>query len=214
MSSGLGALIGALYPLCVVIIEMIVFKTKHSTLTFTGLIVGFAGISIVFYDNAFSNHDKGYAFGLLLSIIAMICWSIGTILVARNKININPYYGLGWQMFMASPVIFLLSVATGNHIPIQHIPLASWIGIAYLIGAGSMVAFVCFLFSMKHLPTAISSLYAYINPIVAMAVGSILLSEKLTFNILVGTVITLAGVYLVNYSMKKNINNEPVEHGS
>jgi len=212
--SGLGALIGALYPLCVVLIEMIFFKTKNTIFTFIGLLIGFAGISVVFYDNAFSNHEKGYAFGLVLGMVAMICWSIGTILVAKNKMQINSYYGLGWQMFMASPFIFLMSAATGNHIPLQDIPLTSWAAIFYLVLFGSIIAFICFLYSMKHLPTAISSLYAYINPIVAMLVGSVLLSEKLTFNILTGTIITLAGVYLVNYSMKEKISTEPVEHGT
>ena len=144
----------------------------------------------------------------------MIGWSIGTILVARHKTKMNPYYGLGWQMFMAAPFIFLLSVATGNHIALQDIPFESWAAIGYLIGAGSIFTFICFIYSTKHLPTAISSLYAYINPIVAMVVGSVLLSEKLTFNILIGAAITLAGIFLVNYSMKKNINTEPVEHGS
>lgn len=214
ISSGLGALIGALCPLSVVIIEMIVYKSKNSLLTFFGLLIGFAGIGIVFYSNAFSDHGKGYTIGLLLSIFAMIGWSIGTILVARHKTKMNPYYGLGWQMFMAAPFIFLLSVATGNHIALQDIPFESWAAIGYLIGAGSIFTFICFIYSTKHLPTAISSLYAYINPIVAMVVGSILLSEKLTFNILIGAAITLAGIFLVNYSMKKNINTEPVEHGS
>jgi len=214
VSSGLAALVGALYPLCVVIIEMIVFKTKQTALTFIGLLIGFAGISIVFYDNAISNHSAGYPFGLLLSTIAMICWSIGTILVSRNKIKMNPYYGLGWQMFMAAPFIFLLSLATGNHIPIQQVPIESWAAIAYLIISGSIIGFVCFLYSMKYLPTAISSLYAYFNPIVAMAFGSILLSEKLTFHILVGSLITLAGVYLVNYSMKKKATMEPLAQES
>ena len=65
---------------------------------------------------------------------------------------------------------------------------------------------------MRNLPAAIASLYAYINPIVAMIVGSILLSEKLTINILIGTAITIIGVYLVNHSLKEVPTTEPIEN--
>jgi drug/metabolite transporter (DMT)-like permease len=57
---------------------------------------------------------------------------------------------------------------------------------------------------MKKLPPAVSSLYAYINPLVAMLVAALVLKEKLTLNILWGSLVTLAGVFLVNYSIKKN----------
>ena len=69
---------------------------------------------------------------------------------------------------------------------------------------GSVLAFAAFIYSIKYLPTAIASLYAYINPIIAMIVGSILLDEPFTLNLLFGAVITLVGVYIVNYSVKKD----------
>lgn len=206
--SGLGALIGAMAPICVVLLEMIIYKSKNTLFTYVGLLVGFAGISMVFYENAFSHHDKGYIYGLLLGLVAMIAWSAGTVLVSRSKIKINLYYGLGWQMLMGAPFIYLLSIVTGNHVPIKTIPFASWAAIIYLIFIGSIIAFACFMYSNKNLPMSISSLYAYFNPIVAMIVGSILLKEKLTVNILTGSLITLVGVYLVNYSMKEKINKQ------
>ncbi len=211
ISSGLGALIGALYPLSVVIIEMVAFKTKNNALTFTGLILGFAGIGVVFYNSAFHHPANGYIFGVVLGLVATLAWSIGTILVSRNKININPYYGMGWQMLLSSPFIFILSRITGQHIPFADIPVQTWLSIAYLVSIGSCIAFVCFIYSMKHLPAAISSLYAYFNPIVAMLIGAVLLHEKLTVNILIGTVITIAGVFLVNHSMKERPTTEAIE---
>ncbi len=205
ISSGLAALLGALYPLFVVIIEMIFFKAKNSILTFVGLLIGLAGISVVFYNDAFHHHSDNYVLGIAFGLLATISWSIGTIMVARSKIDINPYYGMGWQMLISSPFIFIMSLATGNHIPLKDIPFATWSAMGYLVLAGSCIAFACFIYSMKHLPAAVSSLYAYINPIVAMVVGWVLLSEDLSFNILSGTIITLAGVYLVNFSMKEKI---------
>jgi drug/metabolite transporter (DMT)-like permease len=212
ISSGLGALIGALFPLFVVIIEMIFFKTKVKPLTFVGLILGIAGIAFVFYDSAFHHQEAGYIFGVVLGLIATLSWSIGTIMVARKKININPYYGMGWQMALSAPCIMVMALATGEYIPLSEIPAASWGGLAYLVAAGSCVAFVCFIYSMKHLPAAIASLYAYINPIVAMLIGSIVLSESLTFDLLIGTVITITGVYLVNHSLREKPTTVPVEN--
>lgn len=204
VSSGLAALISALYPLCVVIIEMVFFKkVKNSPLTFIGLLVGITGVAVVFYENAFHPQPEGYGMGVILGLVAMIGWSIGTIFVARNKYNMNPYYAVGWQMFIGSFMICLLAHLTGNNIPFHEIPAVTWGCIGYLISMGSIVAFVAFIYTIKYLPAAIASLYAYINPIVAMVTGSILLNEPLTLNLLAGALITLAGVYIVNYSIRR-----------
>jgi len=203
VSSGLAALISALYPLCVVIIEMIFFKRNNNTsLTFIGLFIGLAGVAIVFYEKAFHEQPEGYSYGVILGVIAMIGWSIGTIYIARNKYQMNPYYAIGWQMFFGSFLICLLALTTNNNIPFIEIPSQTWIVIAYLVSFGSVVAFVAFIYTVKYLSPAIASLYAYINPLVAMIVGSILLDEPLTFNLIIGALITLAGVYIVNYSIK------------
>ena len=115
----------------------------------------------------------------------------------------NPYYAVGWQMFIASFLIRMLALATGNNIPFDEIPLTTWAVIVYLICIGSIVAFVAFIYMVKYLSPAIASLYAYINPLVAMITGSILLKEPLTLNLVFGALITLAGVYIVNYSIRK-----------
>ena len=204
MSSGLASLIGALYPLCVAMIEMFILKSKHnSPLTFTGLVIGIGGVAIVFYENAFHTQPDGYSFGVMLGFIAMLSWSTGTILITRNKYKMNPYYAIGWQMFIGSFIIFLLAHATNNTIPLNEVPAKTWAVIAYLIIMGSIVAFAAFIYSIKYLPAAQASLYAYINPLVAMLTGALLLGEPLALNLITGAVITLAGVYLVNYSMKK-----------
>ncbi|MCW3087736.1 MAG: Drug/metabolite-transporting permease [Sediminibacterium sp.] len=204
VSSGLGALIAALYPLCVVLIEYVFYRNRNITLlTFTGIILGIAGIGVVFYDDAFHNRSEGYIWGVLYSLIAMITWSVATIFIARRKADINPYYATGWQMLTGSFILFLVVMITGDHIPVSAIPAQTWGALVYLVLAGSIFTFVAFIYSMKHLEPAIASLYAYVNPIVAILVGALVVNEKLTVNILIGSLITLAGVYLVNRSMKK-----------
>jgi drug/metabolite transporter (DMT)-like permease len=203
--TGFSALIGALYPLSVVLIERIFFKSKRITpITMVGLILGITGVGIVFYENAFSHSSSSYIIGLSLSLFAMLSWSWGTIFLARNKASINPYYGTGWQMLFGSVMLWIFASSTQQVIPIQKISFNTWMVIAYLIVFGSILAFAAFIYSMKKLPPAISSLYAYINPLVAMVGASIVLDEKLTINILWGAIVTLVGVYLVNYSIKRD----------
>ncbi len=91
---------------------------------------------------------------------------------------------------------------TNNEISFSDIPFQTWAAIAYLIGMGSVIAFIAFIYSIKYLPPAVASLFAYINPIVAMITGAILLDEPLTLSLILGAFITLIGVYLVNYSIK------------
>ena len=203
--TGLSALVGALYPLSVVIIEMVFFKSRNMTiLTFIGLLLGITGIGIVFYENAFQHHPDGFIFGVVLSVIAMLSWSVGTIIIARDKIKINPYYGTGWQMLISSFIIFIAAETTQPTIALQNISVTGWGVIAYLVVAGSLLAFIAFIYSMKKLPAAVSSLYAYLNPLVAMVTAAIVLHEKLTIYILWGAIVTLAGVFLVNYSIKRS----------
>ena len=202
--TGLSALIGALYPLSVVIIERIFFKSKSMTiLTFLGLFLGIAGVGIVFYENAFNSNSSSFVIGITLSLIAMLSWSFGTIFIARNKADINPYYGTGWQMLISSFMLFIVAETTQPTVPFQAISLKVWMVILYLVILGSIISFVAFIYSMKKLPAAIASLYAYINPLLAMVVAALVLDEKLTINILWGAIVTLIGVFLVNYSIKK-----------
>ena len=202
--SGMGALISALYPLFVVIIERLFFKnTRITALTFSGLLLGIGGIALVFYDNAFHNHSEGYTWGSILSLIAMLSWSIGTIVLSRTKLKINPYYATGWEMLISSFILLIMLAVSGNSIPLSQIPLQSWGAITYLVIASNLVTFAAFIYTMKHLEPAVASLYAYINPIVAILVGSLVVDEKITLKIIMGSVITLIGVYLVNQSLKK-----------
>ena len=203
--TGLSALIGALYPLSVVVIERVFFKSRNMTLlTFLGLFLGITGVGIVFYENAFNNFSASFIIGLSLSVIAMLSWSFGTVFIVRNRENVNPYYGTGWQMLISSFMLMIVAETTQPTVHVSQISIKVWMVILYLVVFGSILSFVAFIYSMKKLPPAISSLYAYINPLVAMVVAAIVLGEKLTINILWGAIVTLVGVYLVNYSIKKS----------
>ena len=211
ITSGLAALIAALYPLSVVLIERFYYKAiKITPQTLLGLFLGLLGIGFIFYKNSLQVHGGNYALGVGLSLFAMLTWSIGSIIISRTKIEINQYYSIGWQMFISAIAMGLFTYLSGNYIAITEIPAISWGVIIYMVIGGSIFAFVSFIYSMKNLHPAIASLYAYINPIVAIWVGSLLIKgEQITWNSILGTICTLTGVYLVNRSLKKQ--KDPVE---
>ncbi|HPA23692.1 MAG TPA: EamA family transporter [Ferruginibacter sp.] len=203
--AGMAALIGTLYPLSVVIIEALFYGKRNITpLTLTGLILGISGVALVFYENAFQTRGENYLFGILVSLLAMISWSLGTVFLIRNKRNINPYYGTGWQMFISSFFLYALAWFNQPLLPLSKISWHSYGLIFYLVLLGSILAFIAFIYTIRKLPAPIASLYAYINPLVAMVVGAILLSEKITVTIIWGAIVTLTGVFLVNYSVRRN----------
>lgn len=210
ITSGLAALIAALYPLSVVLIERFYYKAiRITTQTLLGLFLGLLGIGFIFYKDSLQVHGGHYALGVGLSMFAMLTWSVGSIIISRTKIDINPYYSIGWQMFISAITMGLFTYISGNYIPFTEIPSISWGVIVYMVIGGSVFAFISFIYSMKHLQASIASLYAYINPIVAIWVGSLLLKEEMSWNSIVGTICTLTGVYLVNNSLKKQ--KDPVE---
>ena len=211
ITSGLAALIAALYTLSVVLIERFYYKAiKITPQTLLGFFLGLLGIGFIFYKDSLQVHGGNYALGVGLSLFAMLTWSIGSIIISRTKIEINQYYSLGWQMVISAIAMGLFTYLSGNYIAITEIPAISWGVIIYMVIGGSIFAFVSFIYSMKNLHPAIASLYAYINPIVAIWVGSLLIKgEQITWNSILGTICTLTGVYLVNRSLKKQ--KDPVE---
>ena len=210
ITSGLAALIAALYPLSVVLIERFYYKAIRITpQTMLGLFLGLLGIGFIFYKDSLQVHGGDYALGVGLSMFAMLTWSVGSIIISRTKIDINPYYSIGWQMFISAMTMGTFTYFSGNYIPITAIPAISWGVIVYMVIGGSVFAFISFIYSMKHLQASIASLYAYINPIVAIWVGSLILKEEMSWNSIVGTICTLTGVYLVNNSLKKQ--KDPIE---
>lgn len=209
--TGLAALVGALYPLSVVVIETAFFKARNiNIVTIAGMLLGLTGVGIVFYDTIFTTLSMTSIIGLGLSVFAMLSWSFGTIFLSKNKIKINPYNATGWQMIISSIVLSILSYSTHQFKPFNEFGWKVWVEIFYLVSVGSVLCFIAFIYSIKVLPPGIASLYAYINPLVAILVASILLNELLTINILLGAMVTVTGVFLVNLNHSKSkVISEP-----
>jgi drug/metabolite transporter (DMT)-like permease len=203
--SGLGAVIGAIAPIWIAIFSLALFKdTKLNSTTAMGLLLGFGGIVIIFYDYLDALFNSNFSLGIILGIIATMTWALGTLLTVKHAKDLNPYYSIGWQMFLSGVILTAVSYITGQHLPITEIPAPAWYSIAYLVIIGSIITFAAFIYALKRLPAAQASVYAYINPIVAVIIGALLNHEKLNLLIAGGTLVTLIGVYLVNTGFKKS----------
>jgi len=203
ISSGLGAIIGAIVPLWIVIISF--FRGERlSRLTVLGLIVSFCGICVIFYDHLKDFLKPDFRFGIFLSITATITWAFGTLYTKKKAASFNPYFSLGLQMFISSIFVFAITGATGTSISLNAIPAASWWSIGYLVVFGAVLTFIAFIYALQHLPAEVSSIYAYINPIVAVILGAFIFGESLSLAIAIGGTVTLSGLYIVNYALRKS----------
>ena len=98
-----------------------------------------------------------------------------------------------------------VAMGTRNFIPLAQIPAASWIAISYLAIFGSVFAFMAYLYALQNLPTEQASIYSYINPVIAVLLGSWLYNEPLNTYIISGVFVAIVGVYLVNRSFRTRV---------
>lgn len=202
ISSGLGAIIGAIVPLWIVIITF--FRGERlSRISVVGLIVSFSGVCVIFYDHLRDFLIPNFRFGILISIISTLTWAFGTLYTKKKAATFNPYFSLGIQMFLSSILLFAYTGATGTSVNLSAIPALSWWSIGYLVIFGSILTFIAFIYALQNLPAEINSVYSYINPIVAVLLGAVIFGEVLNAAIAIGGAVTLFGLYMVNYSLRK-----------
>ena len=203
ISAGLASIIGATYPLWVVVIAIFGSKTKLPLKSIVGFLLGFTGICIIFYEHLEDFLNKDFVFGIAISFIATWSWAYGTLYTKEQAKTFNPYFSLGLQMIIAGSVLLVVTKSTNMWIPIATIPWQSWASIGFLLVFSSIISFLAFLYALQHLSAQQTAIYAYINPLVAILFGWLLLQEKMNVHMIFGTLITLAGVYLVKREFKK-----------
>jgi drug/metabolite transporter (DMT)-like permease len=201
--AGLAAIIGAIFPLWLVVIGFVVDKARPTKKALLGLGIGFAGICVIFYEHLAELFNPDFLFGILISIFATWTWAMGTLYTKKHAASFNPYFSLGLQMTISGAVLYGAVEVSGTAVALSAIPWQSWTAIGYLTVFSSVLSFVAFLYALQKLPTAQVSLYAYINPIVAIVFSALFFGEPFTPFIIVGTLITLYGVWLVNRSVSK-----------
>lgn len=202
--SGLGAVIGAIAPVWVVIFSFFIFKHIHyKWQTLVGVLLGFLGVVLAFFDYAEQILNTRFSWGIIAGLVGSMTWALGTLLTVKQAKDMDPYFAVGWQMFFSGIMLSTYSHLSGNYVAWDAIPFPAWSAILYLVIIGSVVAFAAYIYALKRLPTTLVSIHAYINPIIAILLGDLLMNEHLTWFVTAGTLVTLLGVYLVNRSFAK-----------
>lgn len=202
ISAGLGSIMGAIFPLWLVVIGLFVSKNKLPRNALIGLLLGFGGVCVIFYEHLQDFFIPDFRFGIVLSLIATWTWAFASLYTKQQATKFNPYFGLGLQMVIAGFSLITITGVTGQSISITAIPWQAWSAIAYLILFGSIFAFIAYLYALQNLPTEQASVYAYINPIVAVVCGWLIFNEVVTPFIIIGGLVALLGVFMVNRAFK------------
>lgn len=195
VDSGLAALLIACVPLWIVVLRT-VLGDRPGLATASGVLLGLAGVALIFVPGGGSGSDLGYA---ALCVVAALSWAAGSLLVTRRPVPADPLVLTAVQMLAGGLVLLVLAPATGelSGFAAGAVSTASWVGVAYLVVFGSLVAFTAYVWLLGHAPVSVVSTYAYVNPAVAVLLGALIADERLTGAALAGGVVVLAAVAVV-----------------
>lgn len=214
VSSGLAALIVAIVPIWVVVLETSVFRVgKMPPRGLLGLALGIAGMLILLWPKIASGTHLGrlQLFGAFILIFASLSWALGSILSHRWTLSVDVFTSAAWQMLLGGVVDTAVATLTGQFSRATWTAAAVW-AIAYLVVSGSLVGFTAYIWLLEHVPPPKVATYAYVNPIVAVFLGWLLLRETVDVFTLIGTVVIIGSVALVNTSkLKRSATKAPAE---
>jgi drug/metabolite transporter (DMT)-like permease len=196
--SGIAAIICSLMPVLVILINIAIHREeKTNSLIVIGVALGFLGIILIFSEHIKEFSNAQYTAGIFLTFLAVLAWAGGSIWIKKKNNETNLFINAGLQMFFGGVWLFPLSFLFDDFSMISFTPEAIYPFI-YLVIFGSIIAYISYSYALRKLPMTIVSLYAYINPLVAVLLGWIVLQEKLNGKILIAFIITVSGIYLVN----------------
>ena len=198
VTSGMAALVNSSFPIWIVLITRIWNPEERiSTLTIIGILIGFVGQWLIFYEQLFILSNGAYLLGFVLLIIGLINGTVGSVYMKKFPVKINSVLNAGLQMMISGSVTTILGLLIGEGKKITFEP-TGWYALFYLVIAGSIIGYSLFVYAMDRLPATIVSVYAYINPIVAIWLGLVILNEPISAKTLIAIGITLIGVFIVN----------------
>ncbi len=199
VASGLTAVLIATTPFWSALVERLLPNgERFSKRALFGLSLGFTGIVILVWPEMTNGGAGGRAFVLGVIAIQLACvgWVIGTSYAKRHELGDNPFRSTALQMVFSGTMLLTAATINGDW---QHLSFTprTIAAMAYLSIAGSLLAYSAYIYAIQHLPLSLVSLYAYINPIIAVTLGTLLLSEPFSTRVAVSAALVLAGTWIV-----------------
>jgi drug/metabolite transporter (DMT)-like permease len=191
---GLAALLVATVPVWMVLADRVINRRPIPRFGWLALVAGLAGVCILARP-----HGHGQIGPILIVLGGSLSWGTGSVLAGRLPAPARPLLGSAMEMLSGGTVLVLLAAVTGElgRIHPSQVSGRSLLALLYLIGPGSLLGMTCYVIALRRLPTAIVSTYAYVNPVVAVGLGILLLGERLTAVTLLGGGAVLACVALL-----------------
>lgn len=204
--SGLAALILAVTPLWFMVLDSWLLGDHHiSSRGKAGLACGIVGLAVLFWPELRSSGSIGHKeFWAAFSLIAgSFSWALGSVLSKRWQSSMDVFSATGWQVTAAGVANGLVAIVIGDFSRVVW--TARGIGaIAYLVVCGSWIGYTAYVWLLEHVPTAKVSTYAYVNPVVAVFLGWLVMHEKVDRFILAGSAIVVLSVVLVTSAKVRN----------
>lgn len=193
--SGIAAVFEATIPILTLILEVLIFRQQRFRWSIAiSTLLGFAGVGILLL------RGDGQTYGLapcVAILVASLSWSLGSVLSRSMDLPKSRPLTAGAAMMLGGAVLLALSAAFGEMRPFPHISLRGAEAELYLITFGSLLGFTAFVWLLAHMPATRVASHAYVNPIVAVAVGYLLGGESVTMRTVVGTALVLLSVFLI-----------------
>lgn len=196
--SGVAAIICSLMPVLVIVINVMIHREEKPNFPIVaGVLIGLIGIVMIFGENlsAFSRNE--YILGIIFTFAAALAWAGGSIWIKKKNTESNLFVNAGLQMFFGGVWLLPFSVAFDDLSNITWSYEVAW-SFSYLVIFGSLIAYASYAYALRKLPMTIVSLYAYINPLVAVVLGWAVLSESLNLKVWLAMILTITGIYVVN----------------
>lgn len=208
LPSGLASVMSALSPVLIFIGGILFGLQKASLKGFVGVIIGFSGVVFIFKDGLGSFLDENYKHGLIFISLAILAWAAGTIYIKThahkpNNIALNLFY----QFSMASCIQLVLAFIFSPNPDLSLWSSRSIFAALYLSVFGSVIAFFCYNYALKQVTAVQVSILSYVNTIIAVFLGWLILDEKITVDFIIATILIILGVFIINYKKKEKNQN-------
>ena len=196
LPSGLTAVIVASAPFWMTGVEALRRDGEAITgAVISGLVIGFAGICLLVWPDLMAGgaHGRGFIAGLVSLQIACLGWAIGSSYSRRHARKENVFSTTAGQM-LAGGLMMIVAASVHGEWGLLHFTARSAAAFLYLSTIGAIGGFVAYVYALRHLPISLVSLYAYVNPIIAVVLGVLLLGEPFTWRMVVAAALVLAGL--------------------
>jgi drug/metabolite transporter (DMT)-like permease len=199
VSSGLAALIIAITPLWFLVLDSLLLGDHHiSGRGKAGLALGILGLFVLFYPELTSRTTLGRRelWASVSLIGGSFSWALGSVLSKRWQSGMDVFSSTGWQVTAAGAANFLFALVNGDFSRVTWTPRGVS-AVLYLVVCGSWIGYTAYIWLLEHVPTPKVSTYAYVNPVVAVFLGWLILHEHVDRFILLGSAIVVLSVVLV-----------------